>query len=718
MKMNKRAALWVNTVASIGFSFGLLGEALAAGETDAGSTADATSLQEIVVTAQHRAENLQQVPIAITAINGNQLAAEGITDTTALGGAVPGLNFIGGEVAVPFIRGVGSSSGDPSNEPSAAMYIDGVYIAAPDAILFDFNYVDSIDVLKGPQGTLFGRNATAGVIQVQTRDPSFTPGWEGQVGYANYNTRTASAYGTAGLTDTLAVNASFGYRDQGDGYGHNLLTGSDVYWHGDEQGRVKLLFKPGDATRVLAQADFTDYYGVTDDFQVRNGELLRDGTISNLRPFNTINGYPSRQETESRGTSLTIDQDFGLLTLKSISSWRKMTGVEHDDIDTTPGAYFNANLPRYQENYSQEFHLGSPADSKIKWLVGLYWIRTAAAIRPYDLSGIDLGNVELIVDNLIRTRSGSAFAQATLPVTSNTNITAGIRYTHERQDYDNAQTIVFPVTIPLVPYGEAHQEFNKPTWRLAVDHQLTSDILAYVSYNRGIKSGGYSGLNPATLPGYQPEQLDSYEVGLKSEWFNRRLRLNAAAYYYNYKDIQVEVIEGGATQTQNAAGARIRGVDLDFEALPIEQLSVSGGLSYEDGYYSSFPQALSYPGGFAAASIVDATGKSTILTPRWSGNLSVAYHIPLNSGTVSPSATVIYTDSFFWAADNLLPSISYAIVNARLRWQSDNDRFHVDLWGKNLNNKIYLAAVLPSSYGNLETFADPRTFGVNFGVKF
>ncbi|MET0656949.1 MAG: TonB-dependent receptor, partial [Steroidobacteraceae bacterium] len=579
---NTRAA----TVAAIA---GVLALPIQAAETAEDSKG---GLEEIVVTAQRREERLQDVPIAVVALSSDALQAKGVSSTEALAAAVPGLTFTRiGASGTPFIRGVGSSAGDPSSEPSVATYVDGVYIASPNVNLFEFNAIEHLEVLKGPQGTLFGRNATGGVIQVQTKDPSFEPAADISLGYGNYETKSAAAYVTAGLSDTIAFNLAGSIRDQDDGYGDNQLLGVDTYVRDEQNIRGKLLFKLSDDTQVMLAGDYLKVDSTGEDYKLPNGAIGRDGAVVQLDRYDTQNGLIEKTDTKSRGGALTVDHDWGAVRIKSITAYRKATGVNIPDVDMVPDPYFDAILDLDQDNWSQEFHLASSGDSRVTWLLGAFYYDSTAGYSPASLSGTDLGGIVLDIYGKVRTKSASVFAQGTTEIAQDTNLTLGLRYTHEKQEYTAKTDSSVGL---LAPEDSVDQSFDDPTWRIAIDHKFTPDVLAYVSYNRGIKSGGYGPLSPLDTAAFDPEQLDAYEVGVKSELLDRRLRLNASAFWYDYKDIQVQIVQGSSTFTQNAASARIRGIDLEMQAALGAHFTLSGNLAYTDGEYEDYENAGSY----------------------------------------------------------------------------------------------------------------------------
>ena len=661
-----------------------------------------TTIADIVVTAQRRAEPLQKVPIAVSALSGEALESRGLASTMALQAAVPGLTFSRvGWSGTPFIRGVGANAGDPSSEPSVATYVDGVYIASPSANIFDFNAVESVEVLKGPQGTLFGRNATGGVIQIRTKDPSFTPEATIDVGYANYETVTGSVYASMPLNEKVAINFAGRIRDQGDGWGTNLVTGDDTYKRDEWAARMKLLFKPTESTSIILAGDYLRVKSTGNDYKLPDDALGFDGIPRRIGRFDTVNNFRNTGNTRARGVSLTVEHDAGSVILKSISAYRKATGLANTDGDMVPSNFLNYGIHQFQRNYSQELQIFSNTESHIQWVIGGYYFNNRAGYDPMILTGDYIAGAPVTLIGLIDTKSFSAYAQATVPLLDTTKLTGGFRYTMERQSLMNGR-----------------QKSDKPTWRIALDHQFSSRIMGYASYNRGIKSGGYSPLTPPPAGAYRPEQIDAFEVGLKTKLFHDTVRLNTSAFWYKYKDIQVQVVDGANVFTQNAAKATIKGFDADLEVRVTPELSFNLNGAYLDGRYDEFRDAAAFSQGAGPVSIIDVSGYRTIHTPKLSGSATVDYRIPTGIGEFGVNVSAIYTGKFYWQPSNRASQSRYALLNSSLNWVSPDETFKVSLWGKNLTNRQFLVLNLESGSGDYTMQGEPRTYGVTAGVKF
>ena len=711
---------------------GLAGSAIAADESDASS-----ALSEIVVTAQRRSEASQDVPIAIQAFKADDLKAMGVQSTDDLPSMVPGLTLQPTGASRPiFLRGVGNNNN--SNVGSAVLvFVDGVYYPYQQGTL-PYNNVASVEVDKGPQGTLFGRNATGGVIQITTKDPQFTPSADVELGYGNYRTSSASIYATAGLTDRLATDLAVYYVNQQKGWGTNLANGEDVFTNKNVALRNKWLYKLSDETQVRVAFDYLTSDGTvgTDVLPaVGRGYLFNEITGQKFTIPGNYNvdadfqpGYTVRQ----LGANVRVDTSLGDFKGVSITSWHTMRTSLDIDYDGTPIDFFQLYRFDNRDAETQEFQLISPDDSKIKWVGGLYFYNDKGEVNPFGFGG-PAGSIvfgvppgdrfNIFADD--RLTSYAAFGQATLPITPDTDLTLGARYT-EDQRYIDGYTAGDNAVVP----GSAGAEsatFKKPTYRVVLDHHFTSDILGYVSYNRGFNSGYFNqasvgGFTQAANPAVKPEIIDAYEAGTKTEFLDHRLRVNASAFWYQYKDLQQQIYEGAALVTVNAAAARIRGVDLDVEARPISALTLAAGIEFLDATYLSYLNSPSYSTDAAGALISspgDASGNRIPYTPRWSYNVRANYVLDSPIGDFDTSAAVSYTGSWYADPSDYYREPSHSLVNLSETWTASDKRNHVSLWSRNLTNKYYDVGInMLAPIGPVGNPGEPRTFGITIGHHF
>jgi iron complex outermembrane recepter protein len=702
-------------------------------------------LTEITVTAQRRSENLQNVPIAMTALSADQLAKSGVQSTTELGEVTPGLTVVNqnGDI-LPHIRGVGTTLFGAGVENSIATYVDGVYIASQAGSLLTLNNIAQVEVLKGPQGTLYGRNATGGLIQITTKDPQSTLSGDASLSYGNYQTSVGQLYVTGPIVaDKLAADLAVSATTQGEGYGTNLYNGQEVYkTDHDIAARSKWLFTPSDGTTVRLIGDYEDIAGsqysthgiapgTKSGFGGGSGPAIPNYDVdAAYQPYNSIKGG---------GISLRIDQNVGFGQLSSISAYRSDKSLEDFSVPA-PFTLQDFVINIAESQLTQEFQLTSTQGGPLQWVIGAYYLHDDSDEDPATtIFGVPLqkalgvpASTSVYADEI--TSSGSVYGQSTLAITPVDHLTLGFRYTDEKRslvatevaELGNGLTVyplAPPHASPLVPPAALtpSRTFTAPTWRFSYDHRFSDELLGYVSYNRGFKSGGFNASDP-TQGAYQPETLDAYEIGLKTDLWERRLRLDTSAYYYHYKDIQVADFVDGSIAYYNGAVAEIYGLDVDLKALVTENLTSTAGASYIHDRYTNFPDAQFYTPNLVAGgntlTTQSAADNRLPLTPDETFNLSGDYRYPLPSGSLSLNVTYYYSTRYVFAPDNILHQPAYNLVNTAISWTAPGDRFIASLWGKNLSNTVVADGYLASPFGTLSNFGPPRTYGAKVEVKF
>lgn len=668
-----------------------------------------TQLEDIIVTAQKRGENLQDTPVSVSAISGEALTRQGIDDTTQLTAAVPSLVFSRTvNVGNFYLRGVGTNLFDPSSEQTVGVFVDGVYMPNPTANQFKLTDIERIEVLKGPQGTLFGRNTTGGVIQVVTRKPSQEPVLEISAGYDNYRTASVSAYATTGISDDVAISLSGFYEDQDRPYGRNLVNNKPaVAADGNFGVRGVLLFEPTPATEIKLSADYmrskSSLY-----YHIPKGLVGPDGITTYQGRYNYSVSQDAFNLLRTGGVSLHVTQDLGGVSLVSISAYRKARSHTGLDQDVTPAVILDANIKTKSTEWTQELQLQSDKTGAFKWIIGGYYFNYKAGYDPAVI------NSTIVVKDHQRTESYAGFAQASYDLTERTTATAGIRYTYEKQKY------VLPAFTALNDSATT----NRVTWRLSLDHHFTDDVMGYVSWNRGSKSGGFNLLVPGTPP-FGPETVDAYEVGLKSELLDRRVRLNMAAFYYDYRDIQVQTPISGATATSNGPKAKVQGIEADLQALVTDGLTISSGFVLLDNKFTKFPNGVAISANGVGANcaltptLCDFKDNYLPASPKFSANIGAEYEIRTDWGTITPSATLLYNDGYYYYPDNRVRQPSYFLLNASLTWRSNNDRYGITIYGRNITDTNYFEARAEQlGLSDVDFNAAPATVGVTFSAKY
>ncbi|MET0983820.1 MAG: TonB-dependent receptor [Steroidobacteraceae bacterium] len=711
-------------------------------QTPPSTAPEVSVLEEVVVTANRRAENSQKVPIAVTAITAESATAVGITDMQSLANAVPGLRIDRAtSTALPYIRGVGSPAGQVSNEPPVAIYVDDIYMPAAGAALANFSSVAGIEVAKGPQGTLFGRNATGGVVQVFTKNPSSEPSMDVSVGYANYNTFSGSVYATGGLTDTLKANISLYGGDQGKGWGDNVTTGDDAFdLNRYIGGRIKLLWEPSDATSVLLTVDYDKTKSGQGYYRPVEGTIGAGFYPAPPDYYDLVDHTDPHWQVEQAGVSAKITHDFTQTRLVSISAYRDTTQDQYFDQSGGPIPLVIVDLSGPTKTFTQEFQLLSPEDSKVSWIGGLFYMADESGYQPLRLSGLAFsaqGLDFLSSHSEQKTKSYAAFAQATLPIFEKTRLTLGARYTRDERDMAVTQQI------QVTGFGDVggkldsrSKTFSKPSGRASLDYQFTDDIMGYVSYNRGFKSGTFNAVvtGPAIGDAVKPETLDDYSVGAKSEFFDHRLRVNTEAFYYKYKNIQATRIVPGGTALSNAAKATIKGIDVDITAMPTEGLTLTAAFELLDGEYDDFPEGVFWdyaPISFGISNIArepgpNLEGYDTVYTPPFSASLRATYTHETPMGTWDFNVGYNHTGDYFFDPDNGKGQLKDShdkqpkldLVDASIGWASPSGMYDVRLWGKNITGEEYVSFGFEEALLTQIAPAPPATYGITFGMHF
>jgi iron complex outermembrane recepter protein len=718
-------------------------------EQPVAATSKNVGLEEIVVTAQRRRESLQDVPISISAITAAGAEQSGIKSSEDLGIAIPALQFNrqGGVGGTPFIRGVGTAVAQNGTESPVAVYVDDVYMSSPVSTIFDLNNLEGVEVLKGPQGTLFGRNATGGVVNIHTKEPTQDPSLDATVGYGSYDTSSTELYANGPLSKAISANIDAFYKDQSEGYGRDIVTGQSVWKEWNEGVRGKLSWQISDDTKLLFAADYShDRNDLGWNLAIAPGSISAGGTTYHC-PFCTATTPLDGTENWVGGASVRVDHDFGNMSLVSITAFRdNRQSIVLDADEHLPGTPIILIIPddkAHSRSTSQEFRLLSSDSDTLKWIVGAFYFHQESGFDPLTYSGLAfsaLGGSENILDSQ-NLNSYSVFGETSYKFQSDTKITAGLRYT---DDYFNERVQVLAggvEPVPLDPSGSAVR-FAKLTYRAMIDQKLNEDSLLYASYSRGFRSGEYSSTSPteivngafALAPPVKPEVLDAYEIGSKNELFDHRLRLNVSAFHYNYSDLQVTSIQNVSEITLNAAKARMDGLDLDWNVVATQRLSFGGGLSFLRAKFVSFPSgplnvrnpASCTPvpmttgpvtGGDSVCS-ANLAGYTVPHAPKFVASANAVYTIPTSSGDYAASLAIYHNSGFGWELDERLKQPSYQLLNAQLTWMSSNGKFEAKFYARNLLNDYYYSFL---SEGSLEDWfmpAMPRNYGGSVSVHF
>lgn len=709
-----------------------VGPAARAQQVDSSSGA----LEEVVVMAQRRAQSAQDVPIAVAAFSGDEMTKFGLASSADLPSVIPGLSINPTGVRTPiFLRGVGNNG--TSTAPSVLAFVDGIYQPF-DNTGADYSNVESIEVAKGPQGTLFGRNATGGVIQVTTKNPLDWQGLDAQLGYANYDNYSAKLYGSAKLADSAAADLAGYFDKQDEGWGDNRALGGDVYTAERYGARSKWVVEFDDTFRATVVGDYAYRYGqvgagispaVDHDF-LYNAVTGQAYTLPTN--YDVLTDFVPYYRTREYGGALTLDKRWGDVKFLSISSYRHDDETLRVDFDGTEFPALHLSREDDRRAITQEFQL-SGGDEHFNWVGGLYYFFMKSDINGPRFDGFftpfaffTLPGDTFAVSSVDQTDAYAAYAQTTIEVLPAINLTLGARYTIEKRQIDGMTT----GSTVLSPGSAGHQEetFKEPSYRVAIDHRFTPDVLAYVSWNRGFNAGFFNqiavaGFNDSVNPVVEPEKIDAYEIGLKTDWLDDRLRVNIAAFQYEYSNLQQQIYQFGGIFSLNAAEARIKGVDVEVIARPVRELTMSFSANYLDPKYLSYPLAVDYDflpsGEFAAVGSRDARGKQLVLAPEYGVQASLTYSLQTGIGTFDTTGTLNYQARMFADAQNEFEIPERTLLGLTEQWTSSDGNTYVTVWGKNLTDEVYdVSFSLLTPVGLVGNVGAPRTYGITVGRRF
>jgi iron complex outermembrane receptor protein len=677
----------------------------------------ANDLEEIVVTAQKRTEHLVDVPASVSTLSADILNGTGMKTVNDIAQVVPGVQIASqGAFSLPFIRGIGttiSGAGFPSN---VATYVDGIY--HPTGLSNNAGLVDVTDmeVLKGPQGTLFGRNATGGAILLTTASPSFTPAFKAKVSFGSFETADVGLFATGPITNQLAgsISANYGYSN---GYIRNIYTGfnNDVSYDGAV--RAKLLLQPIDTLSFTLGYEYSNVSDPTGNAQSAyngwsDGALVPGAIVATRRGQNSDDSVVGHRVTDSRVT-LKGDLDLGWASFKSYSSYQDERTFDHFDLDSSSAALLGSNWRLNEDSISQEFNLTSPNNDHFTWVIGAYYFHDYNWFPSYNLTaaGGALFDPAVVVFSAgVHTNSGALYADGTYKLVDRLYLTVGGRY--------SGDWLKGNFTYPPGPYTAFGTSWKDFTPRAIVRYQTTDSSNVYVSFSQGYKAGALNAQGGDTTP-VKPEKVNAYEVGYKLA--GHRLRAETAAYFYDYKDLQVQTISNNQSLLQNAAAARIYGAEAHLAADLRQGFILDIGGAYTHARYRAFPGANVFhwsPVDGVLSLQADDSGKSLILTPTYSGNLTLSYSHLVSGGDLLLTGNYHYQSRIYFDTDNVVAQGGYGLLNLRASWTTSGERYTFALYGKNVTNQIYRNFVLDGNVAFQQLYGRPAEFGGEVSVKF
>ena len=721
MNTNKRKTVLATMVGL--FATGGMATAIAQGVPEESS---GFQLEEVVVTAQKREQNLQGVGISVNAFSGGRLKSSGVGDTWDLEMVSPGVN-IGSIDKIPkiFIRGVGSTRlSGPGADSSSSVYVDGVYQARFLSAVVDVLDLDRVEVLKGPQGTLYGRNSTGGAIKYVSKAPDSDLGGGLSVEKGNYDfTKVDANLNIPLIQDKLLFRGSV-VKQARDGFTENVVNSS---YDADKEDLVSSRFTVNyiatsnlDITiHATAVNDDGDPPGKKNFINLDDPGIYGDALILDDPREVASNFGPPSAEVRNRALDATINWDLGWANLTTITAYNDMQMMPwREDVDATELTHMQQGvddadgLSGDSQALSHEMLLSSNDSERLEWIAGLYYLKEDATW----LSGFDftLPVFQSFFSNLgiNETNAYAAFGQVGYFVNEKTRLNAGLRYSYEEKKFASMLQNNF-IPGPLVKQEDNWSDVSS---KVGVDYFFSDDVMIYLTASSGFKSGAF---NFTGGPAVDPEYIDAYELGAKTTLLDGRVKLNTSAFYYDYTDLQVENFDRdlGVSIIENAAEATISGLELSFDGLITEDFRLGIDLAWLDATFDSFTA-------FKNGGPEDVSGNDMPLAPEFTSNVNFSYtHNIKNLGVLVARVDYYYSSKKYFDQFNEDPLVqgSYDVVNARVSLESFSEDWSVYLFGKNITDEVIVSGGFQAGgtgSGYIGSLRPPRTYGLGVSYSF
>ncbi len=720
---------------------------------------------DIIVTAQKRSQNVQDVPLSVTAVSGEALAAAGVTDASSLNKLAPGLQFgQSGSDARPAIRGARTEGISNQTDPVISFFVDGVYRSRPTQALAAFVDLDRVEVLRGPQGTLYGRNSFGGAINLISNAPTQDQSAAVNLTVGNYNAVRVDGFVNVPLSDTVSVRFSGAY-DRHDPYVVNtvnpdngLFDRDDVYLRGQLRWEPTSDFDATIRASIWKQngnggSDF-GYFVAGRPINPGGGAFTFDEVINTtLQPINPRVGAglnapadtdpyriardaPFDLDTDQKTIDFEANYDFGGVAAKLLVGYADFSIYRSADADLSPRpSGFEYQIDE-AESFSQELQISSTGGGPLQWTVGAFHLTDktlgifafdrifntdAATNLPITTSPAPTSDFNSIAN--VDTDSLAFYGQATYSLIDTIRVTGGVRWTRDKKDFARQTNSTF--TDPLVFTGTPFRDsatFEKVTWRAAIEADITPDNLFYVSAATGFQAGGFNN-SANTVTGsaaFGPQNIRAYEAGLKNTLAGGTLIANLALYWNEFEGLLAnQFINVGTTVltvSANAGSARARGAELELAYRPDDRLNLSAGLTYNDAKFKTY--ILQEP---VTGLQQNLDGRRIPFTPDWTARLGGDYAADVGGGTLTPGFNLYYsssysTNDFDYAFGR---QSSFAKLDLSLTYRPENDRWSLQLFGNNITNEAVLTRTVRFGQDAIaQSFGAPATYGARFGVKF
>ncbi len=677
------------------------------------------TVDEIVVTAQRRSERLQDVPVTVTAFGAAQIEESHIVGVQDIITRTPGLSFDAFPASEPrlFIRGIGSSDRGSGGDPSAAVFLDEIYLGRPSAIAFDVFDIERIEVLKGPQGTLYGRNVVGGAINVITRAPDladFAGALEGTLG--SYDRRELAGMINLPFADGAAALRLSGSVRKHDGYTTSTVTGGDLEAGDTRSARAQLLLEPNDRLRIHLTADTTTDRGTGPANHVLSTSRPDRYPLS-LDPSKSLATIDGRQDRDTHGLRAEATWSLPFARLSYLGSHREVDYESYYDFDGSNGTRgIEGGDTEHSELTSHEVRLLSPDDSQATWVLGVYSYR-AKTDRAVSNNTFNFAGRERVTQES-KLESYAVYGDITYPVTDRLNLVAGVRYTKDEKAYHivNLGPQQFQTVFPLD--ATASVSFDAVTWRVGADYHIAPDHMVYTMVSRGFKSGGFqdapSSPEAAVTP-FDPEYATQYELGLKQQFFDRALTWNNSIFLIDYTDLQTGQTVGLSKLTNNAGAATIKGYETSLAWRIGAGFDLAANYAYTDATFDDFATVDDNN------NPINLAGNRLSRTPRNKLTVSPSYALELaNGGEVRATAEYRYESLIYDDNSNREPEVRQPteFIDANAGYTSPDGAWTFSVWGKNLTDERTRTLQVFFNSTFFVAYNAPRTYGATLRWNF
>lgn len=729
-------------VLALGAGFGTQAVAQAAPEP-----AHDNQVSEVIVTATKREQALSKAPVAVSAYSGEQIAANRITNFDNLAATTPGPTFVpisGSSGSQMQMRGLYASDDSPAFDTPVGVFIDDIYYGSVASFYPDFYDVSQVAVLRGPQGTTFGRNTIGGALQITSNKPNFD-GLSGETSLTlrNYDGVESTGFLNATFSDKLAGRIAYSLKDVG-GYQNNITTGKDLNNKRAWSARASLLYKPTDDISILGSFSYTHENSRGDGAVLYGqGALIASLKAQSTDRHDTFEDDNGSSRRNAYNAFVKVDWDLDWATFTSITGYRRLGAYYREDIDGSP---LPISPDKYDNNrerqFSQEFRLTSPGGQTFDWIAGVYILSqntyrsehyVFGPLAPYQVNFLTGGvAIPTTISGEIKTASVAPFAEVKWNITDQWALTGGVRYTYDDKDNRTIHTASNVLTGAAMDVT-ASKSWTAATPRVILEYKPNNDLFFYASASKGFKSGGFNYAAPNVLQAQTPlapESNVTYELGAKTFWFDRAVSANIAVYKSNTENLQVRSLVGTSLLSNNAGEAETKGVELEFVAFPFKGAQIGFNYAYTDAKYASYKGC--------AAGGLDCTGNKIPFTPRNSLNIFAQYVLDMGDhGLLTARVEDKWASHYEMTPQNTLQDTAQMSarkdwINAFLTYEPAQGNWKVQAWVRNLtdrsavtfstNYSFYLlthAEVLSGLNEAARTsVTEPRTYGVTLTYRF